>query len=83
MRDGIRVNAANPGLVATDLNARSPFSRGARTSEQGAEVAVTVSLSTVVQDATASAGSRLAAAVDEASLVAALRAGDEGPSGIS
>lgn len=41
---GIRVNAANPGLVATDLNARSPFSRGALTPEQGAEVPVQLAL---------------------------------------
>jgi len=30
--------------VATDLNARSPFSRGARTPEQGAEVPVKLAL---------------------------------------
>ncbi|MGH2761613.1 MAG: SDR family NAD(P)-dependent oxidoreductase [Thermoleophilaceae bacterium] len=42
--DGILVNAANPGLVATDLNARSPFSRGTRTPEQGAEVPVKLAL---------------------------------------
>jgi NAD(P)-dependent dehydrogenase (short-subunit alcohol dehydrogenase family) len=41
---GIRVNAANPGLVATDLNAASPFSRGTRTPEQGAEVPVKLAL---------------------------------------
>lgn len=41
---GIRVNAANPGLVATDLNARSPFSRGVLTPEQGAEVPVQLAL---------------------------------------
>lgn len=42
--EGIRVNAANPGLVATDLNARSPFARGSRTPEQGAEVPVQLAL---------------------------------------
>lgn len=42
--EGIRVNAANPGLVATDLNADSPFSRGTRTVEQGAEVPVRLAL---------------------------------------
>lgn len=41
---GIRVNAANPGLVATDLNVCSPFGRGARTPEQGAEVPVRLAL---------------------------------------
>lgn len=41
---GIHVRAANPGLVVTDLNARSPFSRGARTPEQGAEVPVALAL---------------------------------------
>jgi NAD(P)-dependent dehydrogenase (short-subunit alcohol dehydrogenase family) len=41
---GIRVNAANPGLVATDLNARSPFSRGTLTPEQGADVPVQLAL---------------------------------------
>lgn len=41
---GIRVNAANPGLVVTDLNASSPFDRGARTPEQGAEVPVRLAL---------------------------------------
>lgn len=41
---GIRVNAANPGLVATDLNADSPFGRGTRTVEEGAEVPVRLAL---------------------------------------
>lgn len=41
---GIRVNAANPGLVATDLNTRSPFSRGVLTPEQGADVPVRLAL---------------------------------------
>ncbi|BCK71605.1 short-chain dehydrogenase [Streptomyces libani subsp. rufus] len=41
---GIRVNAANPGLVATDLNDRSPFSRGTRTPEEGADVPVQLAL---------------------------------------
>lgn len=41
---GIRVNAVNPGLVATDLNVRSPFSRGVLTPEQGAEVPVQLAL---------------------------------------
>ncbi|MGV4926227.1 SDR family oxidoreductase [Streptomyces sp. BHT-5-2] len=41
---GIRVNAANPGLVATSLNDRSPFSRGTRTPEEGAEVPVRLAL---------------------------------------
>ncbi|GAU65815.1 putative oxidoreductase [Streptomyces sp. NBRC 110611] len=42
--EGIRVNAANPGLVATDLNDRSPFSRGTRSPEEGAEVPVRLAL---------------------------------------
>ncbi|PWW63199.1 SDR family oxidoreductase [Actinokineospora spheciospongiae] len=42
--EGIKVNAANPGLVATDLNSRSPFSRGVLTPEQGAEVPVRLAL---------------------------------------
>lgn len=41
---GIRVNAANPGLVATDLNSDSPFDRGRRTPELGAEVPVALAL---------------------------------------
>ncbi|MEU6131754.1 SDR family oxidoreductase [Saccharopolyspora sp. NPDC047091] len=46
LRDsGIRVNSVNPGLVATDLNAPSPFSRGVLTPEQGAEVPVRLALS--------------------------------------
>ncbi|WP_086819659.1 SDR family oxidoreductase [Allokutzneria sp. NRRL B-24872] len=35
-QDGILVNAANPGLVATDLNTASPFPRGERTPVDGA-----------------------------------------------
>lgn len=42
--DGIRVNAANPGLVATDLNARSPVARGTRTPTQGADAPVRLAL---------------------------------------
>ncbi|MEX5633314.1 SDR family NAD(P)-dependent oxidoreductase [Parafrankia sp. FMc2] len=38
--EGVRVDAVSPGLVATDLNARSPFSRGVLTPEQGAAVVV-------------------------------------------
>ncbi|MER5781995.1 SDR family NAD(P)-dependent oxidoreductase [Streptomyces mobaraensis] len=41
---GVRVNAANPGLVATDLNRDSPRNRGDRTPEQGAEVPVALAL---------------------------------------
>ncbi|MFD7450306.1 SDR family oxidoreductase [Kitasatospora sp. NPDC059827] len=41
---GVRVNAANPGLVATDLNADSPFSRGTRGPEEGADVPVWLAL---------------------------------------
>ncbi|MBC2877877.1 MULTISPECIES: SDR family NAD(P)-dependent oxidoreductase [Streptomyces] len=41
---GIRVNAANPGLVATDLNRDSPRNRGNRTPEQGADVPVALAL---------------------------------------
>lgn len=41
---GIVVNAANPGLVASDLNVDSPFHRGTRTPEQGAEVPVRLAL---------------------------------------
>ncbi|MEV6563896.1 SDR family oxidoreductase [Streptomyces kronopolitis] len=42
--EGIRVNAANPGLVATDLNADSPFSRGTRSPEEGADAPVWLAL---------------------------------------
>ncbi|MCP3804121.1 SDR family oxidoreductase [Allokutzneria sp. A3M-2-11 16] len=35
-QDGILVNAANPGLVVTDLNAASTFPRGERTPADGA-----------------------------------------------
>ncbi len=42
--EGIRVNAANPGLVATDLNADSPFSRGTRSPEEGADTPVWLAL---------------------------------------
>ncbi|GAA4012509.1 SDR family NAD(P)-dependent oxidoreductase [Allokutzneria multivorans] len=35
-QDGILVNAANPGLVKTDLNTDSPFPRGERTPVDGA-----------------------------------------------
>ncbi|WP_327660073.1 MULTISPECIES: SDR family NAD(P)-dependent oxidoreductase [unclassified Streptomyces] len=41
---GIRVNAANPGLVVTDLNADSPYPRGTRSVEEGAEVPVRLAL---------------------------------------
>lgn len=37
-RDGIKVNAANPGLVPTDLNSRASVSRGDRTTADGALV---------------------------------------------
>jgi NAD(P)-dependent dehydrogenase (short-subunit alcohol dehydrogenase family) len=43
--DGIRVNAANPGLVGTDLNGLSPEKDGVRTVVHGAEVPVSVALS--------------------------------------
>ncbi|MFG1812768.1 SDR family oxidoreductase [Kribbella sp. NPDC049174] len=39
-RDGIKVNAANPGLVPTDLNSRASVSRGDRTTADGALVPV-------------------------------------------
>ena len=42
--DGVRVNAVNPGLVATDLNARSPHRNATRTPDQGAEVPVRLAL---------------------------------------
>ncbi|UJW28383.1 SDR family NAD(P)-dependent oxidoreductase [Saccharothrix sp. AJ9571] len=38
--DGIKVNAAGPGLVPTDQNAAAPFHRGERTTADGAAVAV-------------------------------------------
>lgn len=41
---GVKVNAANPGLVASDLNVDSPFRRGTRTPEQGAQVPVQLAL---------------------------------------
>lgn len=41
---GIRVNAASPGLVATDLNASSPFNRGTRTVQEGADLPVELAL---------------------------------------
>ena len=37
--DGIKVNAAGPGLVPTDQNAAAPFPRGDRTTADGALVA--------------------------------------------
>lgn len=42
--DGMRVNAANPGLVGTDLNGLSPATDGVRTVQQGAEVPVRLAL---------------------------------------
>jgi NAD(P)-dependent dehydrogenase (short-subunit alcohol dehydrogenase family) len=42
--DGIRVNAANPGLVGTDLNGLDPGRDGVRTVEQGAQVPVRLAL---------------------------------------
>jgi len=41
---GIHVNAANPGLVATDLNVESPFSRGHQTVAEAAAVPVELAL---------------------------------------
>ncbi|WP_167478826.1 SDR family oxidoreductase [Nocardia arthritidis] len=41
---GAKVNSANPGLAATDLNADSPFSRGVLTAEQAAAVPVRLAL---------------------------------------
>jgi NAD(P)-dependent dehydrogenase (short-subunit alcohol dehydrogenase family) len=41
---GIRVNAANPGLVPTELNADSPFSRGSLETAQGARAPVSLAL---------------------------------------
>ncbi|MFG2003925.1 SDR family NAD(P)-dependent oxidoreductase [Spirillospora sp. NPDC048911] len=38
--DGIKVNAAGPGLVPTDQNAAAPFPRGDRTTADGAVVPV-------------------------------------------
>ncbi|HEX2313119.1 MAG TPA: SDR family oxidoreductase [Thermomonospora sp.] len=38
--DGIKVNAASPGLVPTDQNAAAPFPRGERTAADGAAVPV-------------------------------------------
>ena len=38
--DGVKVNAANPGLVPTDLNSRASVSRGDRTTADGALVPV-------------------------------------------
>ncbi|MGC7095032.1 SDR family NAD(P)-dependent oxidoreductase [Amycolatopsis lurida] len=38
--DGIKVNAASPGLVPTDQNAAAPFPRGDRTTADGAVVPV-------------------------------------------
>ncbi|KUJ70568.1 dehydrogenase [Streptomyces albus subsp. albus] len=42
--NGILVNAANPGLVGTDLNGLDPERDGVRAVEQGAEVPVRLSL---------------------------------------
>ena len=39
-KDGIKVNAANPGLVPTDLNSRAKVHRGDRTTADGATVPV-------------------------------------------
>lgn len=44
--DGIRVNAVSPGLVATDLNAASPFSRGNTDVAAGADAPVALALAT-------------------------------------
>jgi NAD(P)-dependent dehydrogenase (short-subunit alcohol dehydrogenase family) len=41
---GVLVNAANPGLVGTDLNGFTPGRDGVRTVEQGAEVPVRLAL---------------------------------------
>ncbi|HEY4568252.1 MAG TPA: SDR family oxidoreductase [Kribbella sp.] len=46
--DGIKVNAATPGLVPTDLNTQASVSRGSRTVEDGA--AVPVALATLPAD---------------------------------
>jgi NAD(P)-dependent dehydrogenase (short-subunit alcohol dehydrogenase family) len=46
--DGIKVNAAMPGLVPTDLNAPAAVSRGSRTTTDGA--AVPVALATLPAD---------------------------------
>jgi NAD(P)-dependent dehydrogenase (short-subunit alcohol dehydrogenase family) len=43
-RAGIRVNAANPGLVPTGLNADSPVSRGVLTPAEGARAPVALAL---------------------------------------
>ncbi len=42
--DGIKVNAAAPGLVPTDLNSASPVSRGNRTVADGAKAPVHLAL---------------------------------------
>ncbi|MCK2241271.1 MULTISPECIES: SDR family oxidoreductase [unclassified Crossiella] len=42
--DGVLVNAASPGLVATDLNIDSPFPRGERTPAESAEVPLRLAL---------------------------------------
>ncbi|WP_208322076.1 SDR family NAD(P)-dependent oxidoreductase [Paramicrobacterium fandaimingii] len=44
--DGTRVNAANPGLVASDLNRDSPYPRGIRSAADGARVPVKLALAT-------------------------------------
>ncbi|WP_199237937.1 SDR family oxidoreductase [Kribbella steppae] len=41
-KDGIKVNAANPGLVPTDLNSRAKVHRGDRTTADGAAVPVLI-----------------------------------------
>ncbi|WHT20714.1 SDR family oxidoreductase [Crossiella sp. CA-258035] len=42
--DGVLVNAVSPGLVATDLNAGSPFPRGERTPAEGAALPIRLAL---------------------------------------
>jgi NAD(P)-dependent dehydrogenase (short-subunit alcohol dehydrogenase family) len=46
--EGIKVNAVSPGLVPTDQNAAAPFSRGDRTTADGA--VVPVALATIPTD---------------------------------
>ncbi|OXM54812.1 dehydrogenase [Amycolatopsis thailandensis] len=46
--DGVKVNAASPGMVPTDQNAGAPFPRGHRTTAEGA--AVPVLLATIPVD---------------------------------
>ncbi|GAA1605934.1 SDR family oxidoreductase [Kribbella sancticallisti] len=55
--DGIKVNAANPGLVPTDLNVRANVDRGTRTPAEGVQAPVELALRPTTTGAFVSSGS--------------------------